>query len=224
MEKYYFGSIFAATIQNVFVETIGYNLTNTTTTRNRLLERNTLMRYFLAAVLLTICATSANASIIYNVNRTIDAGSVTGFIETDGTLGTLGSANITNWILTITAPNIGGGTPSVIDFATSSASLIGGTAVTATSDQILFDFSPTGAGYMFMAGSDYWCLDTGIATCTGVGVGEHIGFPDYGGNVAQTTTYSSSTVIATVVPVPAAVWLFGSGLACLIGAARRNKA
>jgi len=28
----------------------------------------------------------------------------------------------------------------------------------------------------------------------------------------------------TVVPVPAAVWLFGSGLLGLIGIARRNKA
>jgi len=185
------------------------------------------MRYFLAAILLTICATSASASIIYNVNRTIDAGSVTGFIETDGTLGTLSTANITSWILTITAPNIGGGTPSVIDSTSvTSDSQINGNVVTATSSQLLFDFSPGATGLFILQDHDFWCLEIGD-TCTGAGDGEHIGYPDgSGGGVAaaaQTALYSGSTVIATVVPVPAAAWLFGSGLACLFGTARRNK-
>jgi hypothetical protein len=182
------------------------------------------MRNLLAAILLTICATSANASIIYNVNRTVDAGSVTGFIETDGTLGTLSSTNITNWILTITAPNIGGGTPSVIDFSSSAASVISGTAVTATLDQMLFDFSPTGTGYFLLAGSNFWCLETGNVSCTSAGDGEHIGYPDISGDVAQTALYSGSTVIATVVPVPAAIWLFGYGLIALFGVARKVQA
>ena len=39
------------------------------------------------------------------------AGSVTGFIQTDGTLGTLSSNNITDWTLTLAAPNLSGGSP-----------------------------------------------------------------------------------------------------------------
>jgi hypothetical protein len=45
------------------------------------------------------------------------------------------------------------------------------------------------------------------------GVAPHINSPDYGSFLVQ----------STVVPVPAAVWLFGSGLIGLIGFARRKK-
>jgi hypothetical protein len=40
--------------------------------------------------------------------------------------------------------------------------------------------------------------------------------------VTAAARYSASAI--TTVPLPAAVWLFGSGLMCLIGAARRRKA
>ena len=53
-----------------------------------------------------LASVTADASIVYNLNRTIGAGTVTGFIETDGTIGVLSTANITDWILTLTAPNL----------------------------------------------------------------------------------------------------------------------
>jgi len=45
-----------------------------------------------------------------------------------------------------------------------------------------------------------------------------------GPNVEIATTTSTSFATATLVPLPAAVWLFGSGLLGLIGVARRKKA
>ena len=41
---------------------------------------------------------------------------------------------------------------------------------------------------------------------------------------SNTTIYLSSTLTVTPIPVPAALWLFGSGLLGLIGIARRKKA
>ena len=38
-------------------------------------------------IVMLLASVSASASIIYNLNRTIGAGTVTGFIETDGTIG-----------------------------------------------------------------------------------------------------------------------------------------
>lgn len=86
-------------------------------------------------------ASAAIAAIVYDVNRVIGDGTVTGFVETDGTLGILTSGNITNWSLTLTAPNLLGGSPEVIDFATQVQTYLSGPATTATSTQLLFDFS-----------------------------------------------------------------------------------
>lgn len=69
-------------------------------------------RLLVAAAVLLGLATTAQASITYNVNRTIGAGSVTGFFETNGTIGALSTADFLDWSLTVTAPNINGGVAS----------------------------------------------------------------------------------------------------------------
>ena len=93
----------------------------------------------IAVVGLTV--TSANASLIYLVNRTVGAGSVSGFIETDGTLGVLQTGNIIDWVLTLTADNLVGGSPDVIRRADDgSVTTISGGATTATLTELIFDF------------------------------------------------------------------------------------
>jgi hypothetical protein len=120
----------------------------------------------LAGVLMLCLAAPANASIIYNVDRTIGNGTVTGFIETDGTLGQLTTANIIDWGITLTAPNLAGGSPDVIDFATAKNTLISGTATTATPTQLLFDFNLEGSQVFLLHGGsgNLWCLQ--VETCT----------------------------------------------------------
>ena len=171
---------------------------------------------------------TTNASIIYNVDRTVGSGSVTGFIETDGTIGVLSSVNITNWEITLSAPNLKGGSPDLIDFATQSQTNLGGTATTATTTQLLFDFSLTGAHFFLLQGGsvNFWCLE--IANCTVDGPGEHIGLNSLTFlTSAQSATFTSGNLVfaeVSAVPVPAAVWLFGSGLLGMIGIARHKKA
>ena len=180
-------------------------------------------------------STIANAAIIYNVDRIIDAGTVTGSIETDGALGVLAEANITGWTLTLTAPNLDGGSPDVIFLGSVLGShLISGAGLTATTTQLLFDFGLAGQHFLLISGNDttqnFWCLETANASCTGNGIGEHMGWPagEVGGAqaAAQSVVHTGNIVIAEVqsVPVPAAIWLFGSGLLGLVGMARQKKA
>jgi hypothetical protein len=49
--------------------------------------------HLLATLVLIGSSGIANAGIIYEVNRTVGAGSVVGFMETDGTLGAITGAN-----------------------------------------------------------------------------------------------------------------------------------
>jgi hypothetical protein len=54
-----------------------------------------------ALVTLLLGADSCRAE-IYDIDQAVGAGSVTGFIETDGTVGALSSANISDWNLVLT--------------------------------------------------------------------------------------------------------------------------
>jgi hypothetical protein len=192
------------------------------------------MKYLLATVFLTLCAATANAAIIYNVNRTIDAGTVTGSITTDGTIGLLTEINIKDWSLTLTAPNLNEGNPYTFDI-TQGDTFLRGDVVSASSTELLYDFSASGY-FMLMSNAVsvpggttayFWCLET--SGCSGgPDLSEHIGHTIVGGSVADQWvqyTDTDTVVFATVapVPVPAAAWLFASGLFGLIGLARRKR-
>ncbi len=193
------------------------------------------MKHLLVTVILALAATGANASIIYDVDRTfyddgtgMVTGTVTGFISTDGTMGVLSVTNIEDWSLTLSADNLNGGIPDTINKANGVTSL-DGTAVTATETQLLFDFGAEGDSLLFLAGSsnNFWCLETRFCTGDGINFTEQIGLNDDGGKVAQYVQYPDDTILvfanAAVIPVPSAVWLFGSGLIGLIGFARRKR-
>ena len=196
-------------------------------------------------MILALAATGANASIIYYVDRTIGDGTVTGFIQTNGTIDdVLTVDNIEDWTLTLTAPNLNGTkidgvvTDTITRYTcdemglncleTGDTSLVG-TAVTATSTQLLFDFGADEDSLLFLAGAsnNFWCLETQFCTGDGINFAEQIGRNDNGQSVAQLVEYDNTTTIvfanAAVIPVPAAVWLFGSGLLGLIGFARRKR-
>ena len=100
-------------------------------------------------------------NITYTVNQTIGGTSVTGFFETDGTIGLLTSSNFLDWNLVLTN---GANTfdmlgPLEIGF-NSNGVAIGGTGnVSATPTQLLFNFEAASPGFLFMSASNsYWCL------------------------------------------------------------------
>jgi hypothetical protein len=123
------------------------------------------MHKFTMALLLSVVLCSA-ATITYDVNRTIGAGSVTGFVETDGTIGVLSASNILDWNLVLNE-----GTNPTFDILgplSGSNSVVGvvGADLSATATQLLFNFSGTDSGYALFqhpslfAGSDFWCFST----------------------------------------------------------------
>ena len=116
-----------------------------------------------AAVILTLASAAASAApIFYNVNLTIGAGTVTGFLETDGTIGTLTAANFLDWSLKITD---GVDTPDTLTGANSAVTLQG-SLVTATLNAILFNFSgPLSGSYFYIertsGPADFVCFGPG---------------------------------------------------------------
>src|ERR1019366_9663064 len=123
------------------------------------------------ATLLGVGVCSA-ASITYNVDQTIGAGSVVGTVQTDGTIGGLTTANFTDWNLLLTG--LGGatftltqGNSVVLDGTYSSGFVLataGNSDVTAATSSLLFNFSATDHGFfgiqqgaVVFSGEEYWC-------------------------------------------------------------------
>src|SRR5947209_4642038 len=90
-----------------------------------------------AILVMMLAATVCDASpITYSVNRTVGTGTVTGFIQTDGTLGVLAPANFLNWTLNLVV-----GVDTFTLTGANSTVYIQGVDTTATATQILFNFS-----------------------------------------------------------------------------------
>ncbi len=173
-------------------------------------------------------ASTAHA-ITYNVYRTIGDGTVSGFIETDGTIGVLASSNITDWAFSLTAPNLLGGSPDAISYPGPSLVFSGvvGAATVASTTELTFDFSSSGSYFLFKGvGPDFnfWCLETD--GCTGSVARESLGFSTVLG-FEFVASHTGIVVFANVaIPLPSALPLFGTALAGMgfIGWRRRRKA
>jgi hypothetical protein len=121
-------------------------------------------------VAMLLCVGVAAASpIAYSVNRTIAAGSVTGTIQTDGTVGVLAAANVLDWNLTL---NDGTNTFVLTGPASGNNShvFISGSDVTATAANLSFNFSGADSGYLlfqivFGSGQHYYCDATSTGLC-----------------------------------------------------------
>jgi hypothetical protein len=132
------------------------------------------MRKYLCVIgiiLATIGApTVLMASTVYSVNQTIGSANATGFITTDGTIGTLTVANITDWSLTLND-----GTQST-DLTPSNSSVVSGIQntggfanadLTATSLNLKFNYSGADGGFFALAGTSGELCYTGWSNCFG---------------------------------------------------------
>jgi hypothetical protein len=106
-------------------------------------------------VLLALCAMSAlKADTVYDVDLTVGDATVTGFIKTDGTIGTLGDGDITDWnlLLNDTSTSCAYSTqPCTVSLLPPEISAAGGvvlmgTDLSATATQLLFNFGDAGIG------------------------------------------------------------------------------
>jgi hypothetical protein len=153
--------------------------------------------------------------ITYQVNRTIGAGRVMGFIETDGTIGVLNASNFLDWSLTLSSGTsistltgpLSGGNSSVF---------IRGTDVAAFDSFLLFNFSGIDYGVLMFekglfSGLHYYCDATQPYECA---PGETV-VPDGSSVGYQNTQRNGVVVIGTAadpVPEPATFSLLCSAL------------
>lgn len=166
-------------------------------------------------------------AIVYNVNNTVGVGGVTGSISTDGTLGPLPIASITDFNLVLDD-----GFGNMVNLlgplqAGTNADVTGILRqFTATATDLLFDFSgPNGAIFFttlpLISGEGFWCVSTKSAAC-GAGTGEHVQVGEFPLN-HRFTALSGNLSIASVavqIPQPGTLAILGLGLIGL-GIARR---
>ena len=181
------------------------------------------MKFWKLASMTMVMAFSAsvNASTIYNIDETIGIAQIGGTITTDGTIGDITFGNILDWDLLlddgVNSVNLSSST-SFIDTGSQHGFI-------STGAELSFDHSiGTGsADYFLFYVSDfstYWCLEGINDGCSGNPGTSNISI-DGSGYVSS--TLGINVIGTSAVPVPAAAWLFGSGLIGLVGIARRKQ-
>lgn len=116
-----------------------------------------------AALAFTQAPASAQ-SVTYVVSQQIGNGSVVGQIGTDGTMGTLAAANVSNWNLALN----GVGATYTLNSANSSV-VIQGNAVVASPQNLTFNYGG-GSNYILFqnglySGNHYWCNASSAGAC-----------------------------------------------------------
>ena len=171
---------------------------------------------FLALSTVVLIAPTSSRALTYRVDRVIGSGGVTGFIQTDGTLGGLTSANITDWNLLLddelsTFRILG-------PLSGNNSQLLLSRVLTATADDIFYDFSnPTRSIALFQnptigSGINFWCLESPDGFCAGGGSTESVTATTVAAFPIQVAPRVGVVAIATV-PEPLTLALLGLGLA-----------
>lgn len=164
---------------------------------------------------------SAAAPITYAIDQAIGAGSVVGSIQTDGATGTLSASNIASYSLALNGVGA-----SIVITNLDSVVVVVGNALTATADNLFFDFSGTPGNYLLFqetlfSGTRYYCDAVDSAVCF---QGASVVPQSFNSPSAQNVALSGNQIIATAVPEPASMALFGVGLAAVGFLTRRRKA
>jgi hypothetical protein len=176
----------------------------------------------LAGVLALLGLSPAQAA-TYNVDIVFDTSSIIGTITTDGTLGVLSQANITNWDLVLTE---GTSTSVSTPTAISHVGLLGG-ALSADATTLYFDFSdPTRSVFSFYQNvNSGWSVNFFDAYYSPALLSILVEPNSVGQSESPNGVMDSATgqTIANT-PLPASLWLFSSVLGLGLLLRRRWKA
>lgn len=185
---------------------------------------------FIATAFIACSVSAANAG-VFNVNRSVGTASVTGTITTNGILGVLGTGDITDWNLLL-AVGVNNFTLLGPLSGSNSGLLVSGSALSATSTDLLFDFGATGFALFqnpsIGSSQNWWCVEGPSSGCTPYGLGESVQLGTYPSGPHDTQVYRTSQVIGTTsitqVPEPFTLSLFGAGVAGAVALRRRKAA
>jgi hypothetical protein len=164
-----------------------------------------------AAMACGLMGAASASPISYGVNLSIGgSGHVTGFIETDGTIGPLGAGNFLDWSLTITDGVDPADTLTGPSSGNNSAVTVHLSDQSATSSAILFNFSAGDGGYFFFespSNGDFVCFGPGGGVCA-VGVAGDVEGISLN-HQQQNTPLTGSQAVAVPEPATLAVLLVG---------------
>jgi hypothetical protein len=147
-------------------------------------------------------------------------------ITTDGTVGTLARANITDWLITL-ANGVNSFTLRGPLSGSNSQLLLVGNGMSATATDLLFNFSSFGSFALFQnpnigSGRNWYCPEAIQANCAGSGTGESINV-----DVRQSTVRTGNVVLASVpaggVPEPLTWAMMLTGFGVVGGAIRYRR-
>lgn len=174
-----------------------------------------ILRVAFGAAFSTIAAASASANIVYTVDQTIGAGSVTGTITTDGASGVLSASDIVAWDLML---NGVGASYNLASTDANANKYVVGNDLTASSTDIYFNFSGTSGDQFLLqdgpeVGNTYWCNSVGYSSCVPGKSDVPVYYSDASSQFDQTA--SGNQIIASVVPEPAAWAMLLAGFAAL---------
>lgn len=181
----------------------------------------------LAAALVLCFPLLASAGPVYSVNRTIGGGSVTGTIETDGTIGVLGGGNVLGWNLSITDGS--GSGALTLDSATNSQLLLVGSLFSATAAGLFFDFAGSAGFALFQnpsigSGQNWWCLEGVASGCSGAGNSTESVTRDAGTVFSVRQGYLQVAELAdNTVPEPASIALVLAAAGIALGVRRKQR-
>jgi hypothetical protein len=162
--------------------------------------------------------------ITYTVSQRVGAGTVTGSIETDGTIGVLGTSNIVNWDLVVTDGSV---TYDVLGplSGNNTKENIGGPATSATATEIFFDFNAVDNGSFVsffnpLTNESGWGLEDGYPGFPiSPASGEFISAPP---SFIDASADTGVQVIATAVPEPSTYALMMIGIGCVMVMRKRK--
>ncbi len=166
----------------------------------------------LTALTIGFLTSTAHAVSVYDFSFGVGAGSVVGTLETDGTLGALGEANVLDWNLLVDD----GSDSFSITPANTSFNIIDPVDFFSTSEGLFFDFS-SGDGQWWFSGlfgspeTFEFVLQPGFDSAQ---IAHTIPFPDFVITHFVSQSYTGLQQLGTFrpVPAPAAIVLLGSGL------------
>ena len=187
---------------------------------------------FLFVLILGVSSIATAAPITYLVNIGLSRGGVTGFIQTDGELGVLGSSSaFLDWNLNLwlwASPQYESQTFDLLGPLSGGNSHVvyGGGSVTASLSQLTFDFTngPSSLGFRADEGLPLLCYTAGGA-CGSGHHGIETGWPQNGGSVIESwlPMYGVQVIaVAAPVPEPATLALVALGLGGFLFSRRKH--
>ena len=175
--------------------------------------------------LLLLCPRAHAGEIVYTVDQTVNSGSITGTITTDGTLGTLAASDIVAWQLDM---NDGSNTNTESDQGAGAGVIFSGSALSATLTTLSFNYSAGDGSYVGFDidnGAEGSVCITSTSNCFGpAAIGTYNVDDDSSANYVQETGTLVIAADGVPVPEPTTLGLFTLGLAALRFAKRRTSA